>query len=351
MRQLARDITGRYAPPVILSGIVVSATLVAANHSEILRRVAIEDLVLLSGVIGFYTFVGHSGVLSFGHVCFVMIGGYTAGLLATPASTKQSDNPDLLPILRTVGTHPYVGCLIGGAAAAIFAMALSVPLMKLTGTAAALASFAVLVVVQVVASQWREVTNGVLGMSGVPTTTNITSSLATAVGAIFLAFLFQESRWGARLRASREDEVAARAIGISVTLERRIAFVVSAFVMGVVGGLYVEFLGAITPTTFYINTTFLLVLMLIVGGQTSLSGAVLGCLFVSVIRESLRQVEAGVHAGPVYLNGPTGLAEVGLAIILVLLLILRPSGITGGREVRVPGRLGRRDSGSAAGEA
>lgn len=341
MRSFFRNIETQWSTPLLLCGIVAITTVASASRSEILRRVTIEDLVLLSGVVGFYIFVGNSGVLSFGHVCFVMIGGYTAGLLATPAIVKESDNPNLLPVLASAGSHPYVACLFGGLVAAIVAVGLSVPLMRLTGTAAALASFAVLIVVQVVASQWREVTNGVLGLSGVPTTTNIRASFGTAVAAIIVAFLFQESRWGARLRASREDEVAARALGISVTLERRIAFVLSAFVMGVVGGLYVQFLGAITPTTFYINTTFLLVLMLIVGGQTSLSGAVVGCVVVSVIRESLRQVEAGVSVGPVFIKGPTGLAEVGLAISLILILFLRSSGLTGGHEIRVAPLLAR----------
>jgi branched-chain amino acid transport system permease protein len=153
------------------------------------------------------------------------------------------------------------------------------------------------------------------------------------VGAIVVAHALQRSRWGARLRASREDDVAARSLGVGVHLERRLAFVLSAAIVGVAGGLYVQLLGSITPTTLYLDTTFLLVVMLTVGGQTSLSGAVVGSVCIAVVRELLRRLEGGAHVGPVFVDGPAGMSEIGLALVLLLILIQRPAGLTGGREI------------------
>lgn len=331
--------TGRRRPigtVLLLSLLVVVIALLGASGSASLERTTIESLILITAVVGFWLFVGNSGVLSFGHVCFMAIGGYAAALTTIDPFVKESVLPDLPSILLDVNLSPAAGCLLGGAVAGVFALALSGPLMRLSGIAAALTSLAVLQIVVVVASQWRSVTNGTSGIDGIPLATGLGGALATALCAIAVGMAFQVSRWGARLRASREDEIAARAVGIGVHAERRIAFVLSAVIVGVAGGLYVEFLGSLTPTTMYLDTTFLLVVMLVVGGQTSLSGAVIGALFVLIVREALRQVEAGVNVGPVHLDGPLGLAEVGLALILLATLISRPQGLTGGRELHFP---------------
>ena len=319
---------------LLLAALVVVLGLLAATGSETLQRTAIESLLLVTAVVGFYVFVGNSGILSFGHVCFMSIGAYVGGLLAINPIDRQTILFELPSWLANIESPPpYVACLAGGLVAAAVAAFVSIAIMRLNGIAAALTSFAVLQIVYVVERNWNQVTNGSSGIDGIPTTTTVGSALVTAVAAIALALLFQRTRWGARLRASREDEVAAHALGIGVLFERRLAFALSAFVVGTAGGLYGQFLGSITPDTLYLNTTFLLVVMLIVGGQTSLSGAVVGAIFVSVVREGLRQIEAGAQVGPVFLDGPLGLAEVGLALVLLVALILRPAGLTGGREL------------------
>ena len=267
------------------------------------------------------------------------IGGYTAAILSIDPFIKESVLPDLPSALLTTTVPAPVACVIGGLVAGVFALTLSGPLMRLSGIAAALTSLAVLQIVTVVASQSRTFTNGTLGVDGIPLATGLGGALATALSAIVVAMAFQTSRWGARLRASREDEVAARALGIEVHGERRIAYVLSAVVVGIAGGMFVQLLGSVTPTTMYLDTTFLLIVMLVVGGQTSVSGAVVGTLFVAIVREGLRRVEAGFDLGPVHVDGPLGLAEVGLALILLVTLLARPAGLTSGRELAWPQSL------------
>jgi branched-chain amino acid transport system permease protein len=321
------------ATVIVLAVGVAALALLAGSGNEALRRTTVEALVLVTAVVGFYVFVGNSGVLSFGHVCFMAIGAYATAIFSMDPFVKESVLTDLPPFLLDAHLPSYVSCLAGGLVAGVVALGVSGPLMRLSGIAAALTSLALLQIVFVVSNEWRAVTNGTFGIDGIPMKAGVGTGIATAVGAIVVAHAFQRSRWGARLRASREDDVAARSLGVGVHLERRLAFVLSAAIVGVAGGLYVQLLGSITPTTLYLDTTFLLVVMLTVGGQTSLSGAVVGSVCIAVVRELLRRLEGGAHVGPVFIDGPAGLSEIGLALVLLLILIQRPAGLTGGREI------------------
>ena len=181
--------------------------------------------------------------------------------------------------------------------AAAFALVLSLPLARLSGLTAGLATFAVLSIVNIVARNWEQVTHGTAGVSGIPTTTTIWGALGWAMAAMAAAWLFQRSRVGLRLRASRENESAARSIGVAVARERAIAFVVSAFFVGVAGALFGMFIGSFNPDAFFLNITFLMIAMLVIGGTTSLAGAVVGTLAISAVSEFLRRVEGGVDLG------------------------------------------------------
>jgi branched-chain amino acid transport system permease protein len=272
-------------------------------------------------------------VFSFGHAAFMVIGAYVTTVLAFPVQQRKLLLPALPGLVQHISLSPVLACVAGGAIAAVVAAMVAVPLARLSGIAAALASFAILGIVHVVASNWQQFTNGVSGIAGLPATTTPGVALGWAL------FAVQTSAWGRRLQASREDEVAARSVGIAVRPERRQAFVLSAFVVGVAGGLYAELLGNLTPDTIYLDVTFLIVVMLVVGGIKSLSGAVVGSIFISAVSEILRRLEEGAHVGPLYIQGRTGMREVGLAIILLLALIARPAGLTAGRELTWPERL------------
>ena len=212
-------------------------------------------------------------------------------------------------------------------------LVVSIPLIKLSGLSASLTSLAVLQIVYVVAANWMNVTNGELGLTGIPLLPNVTEIWLVALAAIAVALFFQRSRWGRRLRASREDDVAARAVGLSFHTDRRIAFVLSAFFMGVSGALYVQLLGALVPETLYISVTTMILIMLIVGGMTSLSGAVVGSLAISAVSEILVKVQDGVQLAGVNIKGPVGIQPVGLAALMLLTLILFPKGLTRSKEL------------------
>jgi branched-chain amino acid transport system permease protein len=229
-----------------------------------------------------------------------------------------------------------------GVLAAIVAFLFGAVAIRMSGVVASIATFAFLAIINSVYSNWESVTAATSSLIGIPTVSNPWIFFAFAVFAIVCAFWFQESRYGLMLRASRDDEVAAKSCAINIGRVRLIAFVLSAFLVGIGGGLYAHFLGVLTVEVFYISLTFVTLSMLIVGGVGSLTGAVLGVLVVTLIVEVLRGLEGGVSIGAISFQLPKGLQEIGLGLMMALILIFRPRGLTKGREIPFPRRLVRR---------
>lgn len=323
---------------ILLVGIV---TLLGNLGPASVQRAVVVMLVNIVVVVGLYMFIGNTGILSFGHAGFMAVGAYLTGILVTPQALKQVLAPDLPSFLGGVTLSPVVGVLVGGAAAAVVALALAVPFSRLNGLTAGLATFAFLIITNVVAGHWMQITNGARGMAGIPITVTTSGAFAAACGAIGFAYVFQRSDLGLRVRVSREDDIAASALGISVAWHRGIAFVCSAFCVGIGGGLFAELNGSIYPDSFYLTVTFIMIAMLVVGGTRSLAGAVLGTVFISAVAEVLRQVEQAGGLGPLPLPSRPGTANVALAAILLVVLIVRPRGLTNGRELRLPRRCTR----------
>jgi branched-chain amino acid transport system permease protein len=320
-------------PPALLAILV---TAIAGRGSEYTKSILILGLINLLFVIGLYCFAGTSGVFSFGHIAFAAIGAYAAGIFAIPSDTKRELFSSMPSSLIGVHQGALVSTLIGGFVAMLAGAITSVPLMRLGGLAASLATFALLIIVHVIGQNLNQVTNGQSGMAGVPLTTTAPRVLVWCLIAMVAVYLFQESRWGLRLRASREDEVAARAAGIGVYQERRTAWILSSFIVGIGGALYGQFLGTFNADAFYFTITFMVIAMLVVGGRTSLAGAVIGSVFISIVAEGLRRIESGTNIGPLHIPSRPGLEAVGLGAIMVLVLVLRPRGLTGGREITWP---------------
>jgi branched-chain amino acid transport system permease protein len=186
---------------------------------------------------------------------------------------------------------------------------------------------------------WEKIGPGLNTFSSVSETTGLLQAAAGAVIAVLVAWLYQRSRFGRLLRATREDASAARAVGISVYRQRLVAFVLSGALAGFAGGLYVHML-PLNAETLYLDLTFLTLAMLVIGGATSLWGAVVGALAVSGVDSFLAEAENGIHVPGGTLDLPAGTRIIVVGALMAIVLILRPSGLTGGRELalRVPRR-------------
>ena len=343
INSLALRLTEKYWVAIGLS-LIVAAVVAAGEltgNDEIIVTIN-EMLIRMTVVVGIYIFVGNSGVLSFGHMAFMCIGAYAVGWATIDPSWKQlmlTGLPDFLQDEQ----YPFIVSIAGaGVLAAIVALLFGAVAIRMSGVAASIATFAFLAIVNSVYSNWDSVTAATSSLIGIPTVTSPWIFFAFTVLAIVCAFWFQELKYGLMLRASRDDEVAAKSCAVDIVEVRLIAFVLSAFLVGVGGGLYAHFLGVLTVEVFYISLTFVTLSMLIVGGVGSLTGAVLGVLVVTLIVEVLRGLEGGVSIGAMIFQLPKGLQEIGLGVMMALILIFRPGGLTKGREIPFPRRFLRR---------
>ena len=333
--KLIRD----YWTPLLLSGLVVLLSFLLAFATPSIRFQATVMMINLVLVVGLYIFAGNSGVLSFGHISFVAVAAYVTAWLTIPPARKAVLIPELLDFLANTSMGSISAGLLAASASAVFAVVLAVPLMRLSGLTASLAMFAVLVVVREVGLHWVEMTRGTNTMMGLPSTVSLRSATAVAIIVIWFAYFFQESFIGLRLRASREDEPAAKAVGINIAKYRGIAFVISAFVVGIGGSQYAQFHAAFTPDAFFIDLTFLTIAMLVVGGLFSLSGAVLGTIVMSLLLGILRQMERGISIGPLEIVIPSGSGILVVGLLLLLMLALRKEGLTRGKEATWPATM------------
>jgi branched-chain amino acid transport system permease protein len=340
LRSLARSVW----PLVALLVPLVVVTMLLAGMSPDVESSVITALINLVIVVGLYVFVGNSGVLSFGHISFMAIGAYAMALLTISEVGKGLLLPDLPGFLAKSEMAPLPAILISAAVVGVIAFVVAVPLMRLNGIAASIATLSLLVIAQVVLQNWEAVTGGSGTLTGVPVDTTLSSALLWACLACAAAYAFQRSPIGLRLRASRDDEPAARAIGIGVGHARRAAFVLSAVIVAIGGALYGHFVGSLTPSAMYLQLTFITLAMLVVGGVNSLAGAVLGTAVVSFITEVLARMEDGGGIGPIDIPLRPGVREMVIAVLTMLILVLRPTGLTRGREIPWPRRRRRRPS-------
>ena len=325
MRRAAR---AHFAPLALSVGAVLLAGY-GAIASNAVRTSVLSALISVILVVGMYIFIGNSGVFSFGHIGFMAIGAYTTAILVIPESTKAA----LFPSLPEVTLPAHVAVAIGALLAAAVAVLIGTPLMQLSGIVASLGTFAFLNITFNVASNWESVTGGSTGLAGVPRAANLPSTALWAIAAILTAWLFQQTRLCLRLRGSRDDEDAARALGIGISWERFVSFVLSAAVTGVAGGLFALAFGTFNPSAFFVSATFLAIAMLVVGGRLSLTGAFTGAVLLSLLSLLLRQVEDGIALGLIRVPPIRGLQQVGVAVVLVVVLLIRPRGLTNGAEL------------------
>ena len=329
---------------LILSAVLIAITVLTSFAGErVFGRVVTVMLISVVLTVALQIFMGNSGLSSFGHVAFMAIGAYSSLWFTLTPDEKRVTLPDMPPEWLIYGFHtPFLpAVLLAGGVAAVVGGLLGVALVRLRGASFTIATFAFLIIVHSVFLQWEAMTRGSRTVFGIPNLTDLWWALGAAVIAIVVALFFRESSLGLRLRAARDDEDAAASLGVHIAWVRWVAWVLSVFITGAAGALWAHFITTFSPSAFYIAQTFLIVAMLIIGGAGSVSGAVTGAVVVSLSSEALRRLEGWLNTqradqtalGQVIPIELRGFAEIVIAIAMILVLILRPAGIMGGREI------------------
>ena len=309
------------ATSAVLLGIV-SLLGLAYTSTGGTSRVSLVDemLVNLVLVLGMQVFIGNTGVLSFGHLAFAQIGAYATAIVALPIATKAKALPDIpfgLADVHFAGVGAVIVALV--VTTAVGAL-VGVVVARARGLAPTMITLAVLVMVEQVVKNWSELTRGAGGLSGVPTIGSAWLYVAALV-ALVVTCAFQQSRAGRFAVATREDELAAPALGIRLFTARYGAWVMSMALMGLGGALLTLSLGSVNPKQFTLDRSILILAMLVLGGMRTVTGAVVGTVLVTAGNEVFRQLGDtwSIERFPdLFLGG-----------VLLAVMLLRPGGLLG----------------------
>jgi branched-chain amino acid transport system permease protein len=271
---------------------------------------------------------GYSGLFSLGHAGFMAVGAYTSALLTFPADMRPLYGlPHLPAILGGANFQwPFLpALLVGGLCAAVVAVPVGFPALRLRGHYFAVATLGFMVIVQTLATNLTDITRGALGINGIPNYTDIWLAYAWVVITVYVIWRLLNSSYGRAMMAIREDETAAQVLGIDLTRYKVLSFTVGAFFAGVAGALFSHLTQAISPYDFSFTLTFKIVIFLIVGGSGTLTGSIVGPVVLTGLTFGLKPVEEGL--------GIYGLIEVIFALLLIITVTKRRGGLSGGKEM------------------
>ena len=258
---------------------------------------------------------GFTGQFSLGHAGFMSVGAYTtAKITLALANVKISGLPE------AVSDHLIFAIALGAgmAMAALAGLLVGLPSLRLKGDYLAIVTLGFGEIIRSVIENLPFL-GAALGLSGLPIRTNLVWVGVGAVATAVMARRLAVSTQGRALFAIREDEVAAEAMGVDTTGYKVRAFVISAAYAGVAGGLLVHVIGSVSPGNFNFVRSIEVVVMVVLGGLGSITGSILSATILTFALEWLREFQA--YRMVVY------------ALLLIVLMLLRPQGLFGTREL------------------
>jgi branched-chain amino acid transport system permease protein len=325
-----------WSTPLLLSILVVVFVLIMGQLG--LGTTTLDALIMLTAVVGVYTYSGVTGILSFGHVAFMAIGGYTVMILTIPPDLKQYALPALPHSLATIEIGPMEALPIAWLAGIISAGVFGLLIWRLGGLVASIASLMFLLIIYSIANGWVGFTGGSEAVGSIPLVLGLMPAFTVSILAIWLTYGFRRTRWARFAEAAREDEPAANATGIHINFVRWMSMTLSGGTMAVAGALYVYSVGLMSPQLFYLPMMFLLLAMMVVGGILSLTGAVVGAIVIQILQQVMLPLDNGGHLFGLSFGGHPGSRLVVLGLIMLLVLTKLPGGIVNGREIQLPRR-------------
>lgn len=256
---------------------------------------------------------GLADQFSLGHAGLMAIGAYTSAVL-----NKEFFN-DQWPLIP-------VGILAGGLLAALAGYLVSLPSFRLKGDYIAIVTLGMAEIIRVLLLNWQHV-GGARGYNAITKLPDFWLEYGFAIFLLFITFMtmyrLKVSWFGRNLWAINEDDIAAEVMGLEIAKTKRYAFTISSFFAGLGGGLYSHHLGFISPGSFGFIISVQILIIAVLGGLGSLSGSIIAAAILTFLPELLRSVQAG----------SLDLRMIIYPILLILMMILRPQGLFGRKEI------------------
>jgi branched-chain amino acid transport system permease protein len=292
-----------------LLNFLIKERIINRYYGGILVLVCINMVLALS----LNLITGFTGQLCLGHAGFMSIGAYAGAMVSIKLQ---------LPFV--------VALLIGGLIAAIIALIIGIPTLKLTGDYFAITTLGVGEIIRVIITNLDSL-GGPRGLPGIPSKTNFTWAYFIMIISAIIIYNIIHSSQGRAMISIRENEIAAEAMGVNTTKFKVMAFVIAAFFAGVAGALYSHYAGFIVPDSFNFIKSIEILTFVVFGGMGSLSGTFIATTLLTLLPEALRDLK--------------DLRMIIYPLALVVLMIFRPEGLMGSKELSIKKLLSRTKSG------
>ncbi|MFT3786963.1 MAG: branched-chain amino acid ABC transporter permease [Tepidisphaeraceae bacterium] len=342
---------------IAMALVIHVAGVVAGENGQYMTRVAIDCAVAIIAAVSLTVVNGFTGQFSIGHAAFMAIGGYTAAMISYYVCLRHLEPQQIGTIQATLlGSKQWLlvfACVFGGVFAAIAGWIVGLPSLRLRGDYLAIVTLGFGEIVRVLLQQtpkqidshgdfvrasafssvpasdagpalspwlFPPAANGALGFQNLPKLTNLFWAYLFVGAVVLFAYRLKQSSTGRALLSIREDEIAAESMGVNTSKLKVRAFMFAAFFAGIAGGLYAHQQGVVlTPKDAGFQRSFDIVMMVVLGGLGSISGSVLAAIVITIANAWL---------------APLGEYRMILfAAALVLMMIFRPKGLFGLKEV------------------
>ena len=267
---------------------------------------------------------GFTGQFSIGHAGFMAVGAYTSAMFTLKIGQPLAASWHFLPGPVAEGLALLMALVAGGLLAAVAGWIVGLPSLRLRGDYLAIVTLGFGEIIRVLILNIDAI-GAARGLPGIPQYSTFFWVFGTAVLVIVVARRIATSTHGRALFAIRDDEVAAEALGVDTTRYKVLAFVLGAFFAGVAGGLFAHFLSYLNPSSVTFIKSIEVIAMVVLGGMGSISGSVLAAILLTLLPEVLRPVK--------------DFRLVIYSLMLIILMITRPQGLLGTRELDIRGWL------------
>ena len=298
----------------LLSGRLIEGVMISPYVLQILTLAGINVILAVS----LNLINGFTGQFSIGHAGFMAIGAYTSAFLSVNFGERLERVMGFLPEGPRRGAVLLMVLAVGAICAAIAGFLVGVPSLRLRGDYLAIVTLGFGEIIRVFILNIDAV-GGARGFSGIPKYSNFGWVYFFAIATIVVVSRIVNSSFGRTLLAVREDEIAAEAMGVNTTRTKVISFVISSAIAGVAGGLFAHYLMYIHTNSFTFLKSIEIIIMIVLGGMGSITGSVVGAVLYIALTEGLRAFEQ--------------YRMVTFSLLLILIMIFRPQGLMGHREL------------------
>ncbi len=297
-----------------------------------------KSLVYVVVALSMNIVTGFTGLFSLGQAGFMALGAYTTAILTIPIASRPNVYymNGILPALENAIVPIPVALILGGVVAGVFAVLIGIPILRLKSDYLAIATlgFSEIIRAVIASPMMDKITNGSYGLKSIPGFKSSLECFAYSLICIVIMILIINSSTGRDFKAVREDEIAARAVGINLFKTKELSFVVSSFFTGIGGGLLAMFMRSIDSKTFQITLTYDILLIVVLGGIGSITGSIVGAFFVTAGKELLRFFDEPLIIGGVQIPlFKPGFRMVIFSILLMIVVLFFRKGLLGGKEL------------------